>query len=297
MKHNLRKLVRFHPNLSIPCLTDRQPLETGVRKHDVYRLPLRLPIERNRSFVGRKAHLQQIKDRLHCSGAEHSCAGSPLSDRVVILYGLGGMGKTQLALKYAAENAETYSAVLWINASNERNAHLGFRDTAQRYVDAVMDERDPEVRQTELRKLHLGRLVNADGEVSLDEAHLGEITKSVISFLERDDNDNWLLILDNVDDVQSFDITNFLPKSPTRKVILTSRLTATTRLGCAVEVDAIDEEDAVEILLNNSPLRSKSITGMLNYTLTMLQIQFLRSNRLRNLQKDIEDIRLLAAGS
>ena len=170
----------------------------------MYRLPFRLPVERNRSFVGRKAHLQQIKDQLH---SEHSCAGSPPSDRVVILYGLGGMGKTQLALKYAAENAETYSAVLWINASNERNAHLGFRDTAKRYVDAVMDEMDLEVRQTRLRKLRLGRLVNADGEVSLDQAHLGEITKSVIGFLERDDNDNWLLILDNVDDVQSFDIT------------------------------------------------------------------------------------------
>jgi AAA ATPase domain len=222
-------------------------------------------VERNRSFVGRKAHLQQIKDLFHRSVAEHNFVGSPLFDGVVILYGLGGMGKTQLALKYAAENAEMYSAVLWINASNERNAHLGFRDTAKRYVDAVMDERGAEVRQRELRKLYLGHLVNADGELSFDEANLREITKSVISFLERDDNDNWLLILDNLDDLQSFDITDFLPKSPTRKVIITSRLTATTRLGYAVEVDAIDEGDAVEILLNNSPLRSKSITGMLNY--------------------------------
>ena len=49
----------------------------------------------------------------------------------VILHGLGGMGKTQLAITYARRHKEKYTAIFWLNANDEDSLKLSFRDVAQ----------------------------------------------------------------------------------------------------------------------------------------------------------------------
>ena len=65
-----------------------------------------------------------------------------------------------------------------------------------------------------------------------------------------------------MDDLDEFPIQDFLPKTPARRVIITTRLTAAIRLGYGIEVDAIEEEDAVSILLNNARLRAPTNSGI-----------------------------------
>jgi hypothetical protein len=53
----------------------------------------------------------------------------------VVLHGLGGIGKTQLATKYTTRHKEKYSAIFWLNANDEDSLKLSFRDIAQRVLE------------------------------------------------------------------------------------------------------------------------------------------------------------------
>jgi hypothetical protein len=61
---------------------------------------------RNPGFTGRDGLLEAVRETL-LSG-----------DRAVVqaLYGMGGVGKTQLAIEYAHRHAADYDAVWWVNA-------------------------------------------------------------------------------------------------------------------------------------------------------------------------------------
>ena len=77
------------------------------------------------TFVGRKDLLKQMEDTLLSSDS---------SDRKRMLYllGMGGVGKTQIALEYAQQNTYSYRNVFWVGMANEETASLGFRSIYQR---------------------------------------------------------------------------------------------------------------------------------------------------------------------
>jgi hypothetical protein len=210
--------------------------------------------------VGRKSQLEQIQSYFFppFGGYDHAIT---TDGHTAVLYGLGGMGKTQLALNYVAESCDRFSAVFFIDGSSESRARLGFRDIAQRYVDLVMNIDQVEERQKTLQRLQLATFVLPDGQLSQDSLHLPKITKAVNGILEQDGNNKWLLIIDNMDELDNFPIQDFLPKTSARRVIITTRLTAAIRLGYAIEVDGIEEEDGVKILLNSACLRSPTNSG------------------------------------
>jgi hypothetical protein len=179
----------------------------------------------------------------------------------LILYGLGGMGKTQLALTYATEHCDEFSAVFCVDSSSERSARLGFRDIAQRYLNNITALSDDDERHRALQQFSLAPYVLTNGQLSNDSLHLLAITKAVNGILEQNGNERWLLVLDNMDDLDNFPLGDFLPKTTARKVIITTRLTTAVRLGYAIEVDGVEEDDGVSILLNSARLRVPSRSG------------------------------------
>jgi hypothetical protein len=66
-----------------------------------------VPFPRNLNFSGRENYLKELLDRL---------AENPNVPKPQALTGLGGIGKTQLAVEYAYRNAITYTVVWWIRA-------------------------------------------------------------------------------------------------------------------------------------------------------------------------------------
>src|SRR5262249_40619737 len=82
-----------------------------------------LPSTRNPFFTGREDILEALHQRLS-------------TDQVValtqsyVLHGLGGIGKTQIALEYAYRHAQEYTAVFWIGAETLESITSSFLSMA-----------------------------------------------------------------------------------------------------------------------------------------------------------------------
>jgi len=75
------------------------------------------PYEENPYFTGREQVLADIEAALHPSIDTDSSQAS-LQPRTYALCGLGGMGKTQIALRYLFSNLDAYSVILWAHADS-----------------------------------------------------------------------------------------------------------------------------------------------------------------------------------
>ena len=56
------------------------------------------------------------------------------SRRTVVLYGLGGIGKTQLSVAYAKRHKDSYSAIFWLNIKDEDSLKQSFARVARQIV-------------------------------------------------------------------------------------------------------------------------------------------------------------------
>ena len=76
-------------------------------------------------FFGRDDILEEVTNALNPTGNYSGL-------RTAALYGMGGSGKTQIALKYAHLSKGCFDAVLWISADNSIKVAQGFLNVAQR---------------------------------------------------------------------------------------------------------------------------------------------------------------------
>ena len=84
------------------------------------------------------------------------------------------------------------------------------------------------------------------------------------------ENDDWLLILDSVDDIESFQIENYFPKkSNSGKILITSRRSDFSRIAEAVEIDGLELEEAITLLLKLICVNTRDEQGMVNQFLLL----------------------------
>jgi hypothetical protein len=159
---------------------------------------------------------------------------------IIVLHGLGGMGKTQLAIEYIRKYKEKHTAVFWLNANSDDSLRLSFRTIAQQIL-----------------KYHPSTTVlrNIDLEGDLD-----RVVSAVMAWLDLRDNTSWLMIYDNYDnprtssssDPSTVDVRQYLPGSDQGSVVITTR-SANVTLGQRLHVQKLtDVEDGLKILSNLS---------------------------------------------
>jgi tetratricopeptide (TPR) repeat protein/DNA-binding XRE family transcriptional regulator len=168
-----------------------------------------IPYHRNPFFTGRETILSHLYTILNTNNAAALTQAQAIS-------GLGGIGKTQIAVEYAYRYREHYSAVLWVSASS-RDAFIS--DFVM--LAAILDLLEKSEHDQEL----------------------------VISAVKRwlSSNTNWLLIIDNVDDPQI--IVEFLPTLSTGKVLITTRLQALGPVARGIEVEKMEMDEGKLFLL------------------------------------------------
>ncbi|KAK6384171.1 hypothetical protein LTR81_027439 [Elasticomyces elasticus] len=181
-------------------------------------------------FVGRSDELKDIHAALVGDG----------SRRTVILNGLGGIGKTQLAVTYAKHRKDSYSAVIWLNIRDEASVRQSFAIVAERI----------------LRYYPSATYVSsADPTGNLD-----DIVNAVLAWLSSPDNTRWLAIYDNYDnprvpsnnDPDAVDIQRFLPDADQGSVIITTR-SSQVKHGQRIFVRKLERtQDSVDLLSNVS---------------------------------------------
>ncbi len=164
----------------------------------VWNLPARNP-----GFTGRDGLLAAVRDRL--------LAG----DKAVVqaFQGMGGVGKTQLAIEYAYRFARTYDLAWWINA--DQAGLIGDQVAA---LGAALGCVQP------------GAVVEA-----VRVTVLGELRKQ----------GQWLLVFDNAENPA--DITGWLPGGGGH-VLITSRERRWAEVAAPVEVDILARDESVALL-------------------------------------------------
>lgn len=187
-----------------------EPPDT-VRNTQLPRISGNLPV-RNRDFTGRDLILDEVRRR-HVSGSTFP----------VVLLGLGGTGKTQVAVEYLYRYAIADREVVWWVPAEE--------PMVARASLAALGER-------------LGLPGNRD---------LQQTVRAVIGELERG-RLPWLLVLDNAE--LSDDLLSLLP-AVGGQVLLTSRDPAWANVGTAIDVPAFDRAESIQFLRR----RGRDISG------------------------------------
>lgn len=169
-----------------------------------------VPYRRNPFFTGREdilSHLYTVlRDRKPVASVQ-----------ALALSGLGGIGKTQIAIEYAYQYRDQYKAIFWVNAST--------RDTLNTDFTA------------------LAVLLGLSEHYESDQDIIVPLVKHWLAT-----HTQWLLILDNVDKPEM--VVDFLPVTFTGDVLFTTRLQALGTVAQAIEVEKMGLDDSVTFLLH-----------------------------------------------
>ncbi|TFK33887.1 P-loop containing nucleoside triphosphate hydrolase protein [Crucibulum laeve] len=169
-------------------------------------------------FTGQQVHLDKLK---HHFSIQNGNGISPR--RSFLIYGLGGVGKTQIALKFAEEVSSQYTNIFWVDATNE---------------DTI--------------------IASLKGIASAPEAKKDDVdeTPEAVLYWIASLSKEWLLIFDNADGEPNM-IEEYLPSNSTGDILITSRnpnMRALTTNKNSIELDGMTTEDAIALLLKRSDL-------------------------------------------
>ncbi|KAI0101549.1 hypothetical protein GGR51DRAFT_563451 [Nemania sp. FL0031] len=181
-----------------------------------------VPFGRNENFVGRDAFLEQLLERVPPSANKDDCQRTAVE-------GLGGIGKTQIAIETAYRVRDTYPdcSVFWVPVVDL----IGFGNAYR----------------------EIGKLLNIPG-IDDDKADVKVVVKAG---LENPHTGSWLLIIDNADDVdmlfQDAKLADYLPFSRQGSILFTTRShKVAVRLGICpgntISLHEMDDAEAASLL-------------------------------------------------
>ncbi|WP_051804663.1 FxSxx-COOH system tetratricopeptide repeat protein [Streptomyces griseus] len=162
----------------------------------------------NPNFVGREGLLTQIREQL--------LTGDTSAVLPHTLHGMGGVGKSQIAIEYVYRYAAEYDVVWWIPSEQPAMILTALTELAQRLGLNVTNEANqavPAVREALRRGEPYGR---------------------------------WLLVFDNAENVEA--VRPYFPTGGTGKILITSRNQEWDRVARTLSVDVFTREESKALL-------------------------------------------------
>ncbi|TAQ87275.1 hypothetical protein B7494_g4384 [Chlorociboria aeruginascens] len=182
------------------------------------------------SFVERPVEMAELERALL---PERQC----YQQKRLVLHGLGGIGKTQLAVKFASQHHRKFSAVIWLDGRSRNSLKQSIASCASRIAEGQISEPS--------------RMYTAGSN-----SDINAVVQEVMDWLAREDNDQWLLIFDNVDrdygrhnpDPDAYDVTEYFSGAEHGSVLITTRLAKLEQLGEPLQLGKVSQDQARAIL-------------------------------------------------
>lgn len=179
-----------------------------------------VPYERNQSFSDRDKELKHL-DEVFIDGKTGLTIPQPVS-------GLGGIGKTQLAVEYAYRHRDKYKAILWASADS--------RETL------VSDY------------VKIATLLKFPKKYTENQTHA---VNAVKYWLEH--NDNWLLIFDNADNPTI--VKEFQPSLSSKgHILLTTQMQSIGRMAQSIGIEGMEIVEGALFLLRRVNIIDRNAT-------------------------------------
>ncbi|KAJ7760933.1 P-loop containing nucleoside triphosphate hydrolase protein [Mycena metata] len=135
---------------------------------------------------------------------------------IYVLHGLGGAGKTEIALKFIQESS-CFTNIFFVDASTVETINTGFNNIAK---------------------------LQSVGELSNDAVMKWLVTQ----------HEDWLVFFDNADNPK-LDLHKFLPRCNHGNIIITSRNPELRVYGSDSPVSGMEQEDAIALLLKSGAVQ------------------------------------------
>src|SRR6266566_3030647 len=181
-----------------------------------------VPYPRNPFFTGREDLLKQLDE--YFMQAKTAALTQPPA-----ITGLGGIGKTQVAIEYAYRHKVAYHYILWVNATFRETLIEGFVNIARLLALPAKDEHDQNI-----------------------------MVAIVQQWLAN--HNEWLLIMDNADD--SILVTEFLPRGDNGHILLTTREQAWGSVAHNFAVKKMAEIEGILFLLRRAKVLNSPYTPL-----------------------------------
>ena len=176
-------------------------------------------------FKGRDEFIEQLRSVL-VNKPTHIAAVTAKQT----IHGLGGVGKTRVAVEYANRFSHEYTALLFITADSPSNLH---RNLANLCGAMVLNLPEQSAREQEIQ------------------------VAAALRWLRE--HSGWFLIVDNVDSPEAAEATeSLLQQLDTGHIVVTSRLSGWGDAVESLSLDVISEESAKEFLLERTKGKRKS---------------------------------------
>lgn len=151
----------------------------------------------------------------------------------LVLHGLGGIGKTQLAVEFTSKHQRRFSAVFWLDGRSKDSVVQSIASCASRIPEGQISESS--------RTYSAG----SDRDINI-------VVHEVIGWLAREDNTQWLLIFDNVDrdysryssDLDAYDVTEYFSGADHGFILITTRLAKLEQLGESQPLGKVNQDQA-----------------------------------------------------
>jgi len=208
------------PPVASEASSEEHPLPVSPATSPLWTVPYR----RNPYFTGRDELFDLLDSHLAAAKQDQSSTTRRVAlTQPQAMTGLGGIGKTQIAVEYAYRCREqgVYTHTLWIHAASEEAMVTSF--TALAALLPAFAARN----QTDQQKV-----VNA-----------------IKAWLEGC-SERWLLIFDNADDLSL--LPNYVPRHGNGSILLTTRAQAVGALAASLNVEKMGFLEATQLLLRRA---------------------------------------------
>ncbi|KAL7758686.1 hypothetical protein ACKLNR_011113 [Fusarium oxysporum f. sp. zingiberi] len=241
-----------HPK---PEVNQEQRTGGGIQEPCYY-----IPLVKNRRFTGRESVLKALEEMAFGQDQVHRIA----------LVGLGGVGKTQIALQFAHQVREKHPqySIFWVPTLSDEGAERAYMEIA--------------------RKLGVQKINDDD-----------DVKELVCQHLASGEAGKWLLIADNADDPDlilgtedNTGLDEYLPLSDNGVVLITTRtrkIAVDLAQSDVLDVEEMEREEAIELfttsLIEKQQSGNKELVLELLSKLTFLPLAITQASAYLNQNK------------